>query len=168
MLGPDYSYTPEDILLPSVFEKKITILERDRLLRKIAQTQGIDFRLYTNSKTDIKNRGIVDYATKMPLVFNKSRINLNISLRSIHSGIPLRVIDIMACGGFVLSNYQKEIAEYFKEDREVVMFRSKEEAIEKIRYYLDHEEERAAIALAGYEAVKERFGYKDRIPELLG
>ncbi len=167
MLGPDYSYVPEDIIIPSVFEKKHTIVERRQLLKEVSETEGIDFKLYTNSKIDIKNFGTIDYETKMPLVFAKSRINLNISLRSIHTGIPLRVLDIMACGGFVLSNYQKEIAEFFEEDKEIVMFRSVEEAIEKIRYYINHEEERDAIAKAGLKAVQERFGYKEKIGELL-
>ncbi|MCR4989638.1 MAG: DUF3880 domain-containing protein [Lachnospiraceae bacterium] len=167
MLGPDYSYKPEDIVIPSVFEKEQTILERSRLLWKVSAMEGIEFKLYTNSKTDMKNQGTVDYETKMPLVFAKSRINLNISLKSIHTGIPLRVLDILSCGGFVLSNYQKEIAEFFEEDKEIVLFRSADEAMEKIRYYVNHEGERAQIAKAGFKAVKERFGYKERIGELL-
>ncbi len=171
MLGADYEFEPEDIAIPSVFEKKVTILERKRLLEAVSKIDGVDFKLYTNSKTGIpecvSSKGTVDYKKEMPLVFNHSRINLNISLRSIRSGIPLRVIDIMSCGGFVLSNYQQEIAEYFKEDEEIAMFRSKDEAIEKIRYYLEHENERAAIARAGYEAVKGRFGYESLLTDLL-
>jgi hypothetical protein len=97
----------------------------------------------------------------MPLVFAGSRINLNISLRSIHSGIPLRVLDIMACGGFVISNWQPEIAEYFEEGKEIVTFRSLEECMEKIAYYLEHEEERKEIAAAGFRKVKERFSYRE-------
>ena len=151
--------------------KKVTILERKRLLKAVSEIEDIDFKLYTNSKTGIPNRaankGTVDYKKEMPLVFNRSRINLNISLRSIHSGIPLRVIDIMSCGGFVLSNYQTELTEFFEEDKEVVLFRSEDEALDKIKYYVNHETERASIAQAGYEAVKGRFGYKQRIAKLL-
>lgn len=167
MLGADYEYDAGDIVIPSVFEKKVTVLERNRLLDAVSELDAIDFRLYTNSKTHIPNKGTVDYRKEMPLVFNQSRINLNISLRSIHSGIPLRVIDIMSCGGFVLSNYQPEIAECFSEDKEVVLFHSKEEAVDKIQYYANHEEERTNIARAGYEAVKERFGYKNSLECLL-
>lgn len=167
-LGEDYNDEPLDILMPSVFEKKLTIIERDRLLHEIAADQSIRFGLHTGSKTDIKNYGTCGYSDMMPCVFNASRINLNISLRSIHSGVPLRVMDIMASGGFVLSNYQPEIAELFKEDKEVVMFRSLEEAIVKIKYYLEHEDERLSIAVAGKRAVTERFGYRDLLGQLLG
>lgn len=159
MLGPDYEYEPSDIIMPSVFEKKVTVLERNRLLGAVSEMEDIDFRLYTNSKTYIPNKGTVDYKKEMPLVFNQSRINLNISLRSIHSGIPLRVIDIMSCGGFVLTNYQSEIAEFFEDNKEVVIFSSMEECLDKIQYYLEHEDERTAIAEAGLKAVKERFNY---------
>lgn len=167
-LGEDYNDEPLDVLMPSVFEKKLTIIERDRLLHKIAADQSIRFGLYTGSKTDIKNYGTCGYSDMMPCVFNASRINLNISLRSIHSGVPLRVMDIMAAGGFLLSNYQPEIAELFKEDKEVVLFRSLEEAITKIKYYLEHEDERLSISLAGKRAVAERCGYRDLLGQLLG
>lgn len=135
---------------------------------------NFDFRLYTNSDTgklpelNAHNCGRVDYHTQMPLVFAGSRINLNISLRSIHSGIPLRVLDIMACGGFVLSNWQSEIAECFEEGVEIVTFHSLEECVDKVSYYLSHEEERRQIAEAGYRKVKEKFSYEAGVGRLFG
>lgn len=184
MLGEDYFANAEDILLAAVLEKKVTVEERRILLTEAVSrfAQGsafkrnsmgesgaderFDFRLYTGSDTkgipelDRWNRGIVDYHMQMPLVFAGSRINLNISLRSIHSGIPLRVLDIMACGGFVLSNWQPEIAEYFEEGVEIVTFNSLEECMDKIAYYLTQEEERVEIALNGQKKVQELFSYR--------
>lgn len=52
--------------------------------------------------------GAVDYYEVMPHVFKQSKINLNITLRSIQSGMPLRAWDIMGAGGFLLSNYQAD------------------------------------------------------------
>lgn len=167
MLGEDYECSPLDIIMPSVYEKKLTVIERDKLLHKVASNKAISFGLYTNSKTDIPNFGTCGYSDMMPCVFNAGRINLNISLRSIHSGVPLRVIDIMASEGFVLSNYQPELAEMFEEDEEIVLFRDLDEAVLKINYYLEHEEERRKIADAGAKAVRERMGYTDGINKLL-
>lgn len=173
MLGEDYYAKPEDILLAAVFEKKVTVEERRILLTQIA-SRFDDFRLYTASDTsalpqlDIFNQGTVDYNTQMPLVFAGSKINLNISLRSIHSGIPLRVLDIMACGGFVLSNWQPEIAEYFIEGKEIVMFDSLEDCLDKTTYYLEHEEERKQIAYCGQKKVRETFSYKIGLGRLFG
>lgn len=176
MLGEDYFAKAEDILLAAVLEKKVTVEERRLLMEKAAQRFGgrADLRLYTGS--DLKSssvlakysRGIVDYHTQMPLVFAGSRINLNLSLRSIHAGIPLRVLDIMACGGFVLTNMQPEISENFVDGQEVVMFRSLADCMDKIDYYLRHEEERAQIAAAGARKVREAFSYRTGLIKLLG
>lgn len=188
MLGEDYFANPEDILLAAVLEKKVTVEERRILLTQIARMGISDFaqtdsdgrlrdycfKLYTGSDTksnptlDACNQGTVDYHTQMPLVFAASRINLNISLRSIHSGIPLRVLDIMACGGFVLSNWQSELAEYFTEGEEIALFESKDECIEKIAYYLSHEEKRKEIAAAGKRKVQELFSYERGLERLFG
>lgn len=192
MLGEDYFANPDDILLAAVLEKKVTVEERRILLEQIAggnfaqedfsERQGQDsakprefsFKLYTGSDTkaipalDACNQGTVDYHTQMPIVFAASRINLNISLRSIHSGIPLRVLDIMACGGFVLSNWQQELAEYFTEGEELALFESREECMEKIAYYLTHEEKRKEIAVAGKRKVQELFSYEKGLERLFG
>lgn len=188
MLGDDYFANPEDILLAAVLEKKVTVEERRILLEQVARMSISDFeqadsdgrlrdlrfKLYTGSDTksipalNACNQGRVDYHTQMPLVFAASRINLNISLRSIHSGIPLRVLDIMACGGFVLGNWQPELAEYFTEGEELALFESKEECMEKITYYLSHEEKRREIAAAGKRKVQELFSYEKGLERLFG
>lgn len=190
MLGEDYFAEPEDILMAAVLEKKVTVEERRILLTEIAKRFGgkidsekhvgndgqtdqkYDIRLYTGSDTrglpelDALNHGTVDYHTQMPLVFAGSRINLNISLRSIHSGVPLRVLDIMACGGFVLSNWQPEIAEYFEDGVEIVTYDSLDDGLRKIAYYLTHEEERRQIAENGQRKVQEKFSYQTGLEKL--
>lgn len=73
-----------------------------------------------NSLPNINFRGYADYYAQMPQIFYGSKINLNISLKTIRTGISLRVIDILGCNGFVITNYQEEIAEYFKVGEECV------------------------------------------------
>ncbi len=169
--GDDYYEDIEYIFSSAFLEKKVTVEERKKLLNKVAE-MDCDFRLYTGSDLSVEpvlkriSRGYIDYHTAMPKVFRASRINLNITLRSIKTGIPLRALDIMACGGFLLSNYQQELAEYFEEDKELVMFKSLEECTEKISYYLAHEDERRKIAEAGQEAVRERFNIRTKLEEL--
>ena len=151
-------------------KEAIHLTSRSDICKKVEKVY--DFRLYTNSDTkkipelDHCNYGMVDYHTRMPLVFAGSRINLNICLRSIHSGIPLRVLDIMACGGFVLSNWQPEIEEYFVEGVEIVTFDSLKDCLEKMAYYLTHEEERKQVADAGKRKVRELFSYQSGLEKL--
>ena len=90
----------------------------------------------------------------MPYIFHNSKINLNITSKTIESGIPLRVFDILSCGGFCLTNYQPEIARYFTDGEDLVMYSSMEDLVDKVAYYLEHDEEREQIARNGYEKLK--------------
>lgn len=101
----------------------------------------------------VRYRGYADYYSQMPLAFSQSKINLNISLKTIRTGIPLRVIDVLGCGGFVLSNYQEELFEYFNVGEELVVYENIEDLFYQAKYYLEHEDERKQIALAGVESV---------------
>ena len=116
---------------------------------------------------DVRYRGYADYYSQMPLVFSQSKINLNISLKTIRTGIPLRVTDVMGCGGFVLSNYQEELGEYFAIGEECAVYESMEDLFLKAKYYLEHEDERQKIAAAGFERVKRDFTFRDRLGRIL-
>lgn len=111
--------------------------------------------------------GYADYYTQMPDVFRNSRINLNVSLCTIQTGIPLRILDIMACGGFVLTNAQPELFEYFDVGSDLVVYDDMKDMVMKVMYYLKHEEERIRIAENGYRKVCEKFSFDDRIKTML-
>ncbi|MBO5342302.1 MAG: glycosyltransferase [Lachnospiraceae bacterium] len=170
-LSPEYTVTPTQLAVEAV-GMEVSARERELVLRTIGRKHKM--RLHTTSKlpADLNKenyeiKGYADYIDEVPLVFKHSKINLNISSKTITSGIPQRVFDILICGGFCLTNYQPEIAEYFKEDQELVMYRSMEELMDKTDYYLSHEEERRAIALNGQNALKERFLLKDCFAKML-
>ena len=149
--------------------KHLTHVERTVLLDILSDEY--DVHLYGPDKEEslakVRWHGSAGYFDEMPKVFKESKINLNVSLKCIQSGIPLRVLDILGCGGFLLTNYQPEIAEYFIDGEEVVMYTSMEDAVAKCHYYLEHEEERKQIAANGYQKVKEMFGYQQRIEVML-
>lgn len=151
----------------------VTHLERMTLLKILSSVCNV--KLFTYELTDeekniLKNVdycGSVNYLSEMPQVFRSSKINLCPVLKANRSGIPLRALDIMGCGGFLLSGYQSELYEYFIDGQECVMYSSIEDAVEKALYYLKHENERAKIALGGLENIKNNFRYEDRIDILL-
>jgi spore maturation protein CgeB len=76
-------------------------------------------------------------------------------------------MDVLGSGGFLITTYQDEIAEYFEEDKDLVIVRSPEEFIEKAAYYLEHDDERKEIARNGQEKVFEKFAYTKLLPEVL-
>lgn len=145
--------------------KHITHMERMLLLDILSENYQV--QLYGPDKPEelkkVRWRGSAGYFDEMPCVFKQSKINLNISLKCIQSGIPLRALDIMGSGGFLLTNYQPEFAEHFVDGEELVMYTSLEDAVAKCAYYLEHEEERQEIARKGYEKVRSQFGYESRL-----
>lgn len=92
-------------------------------------------------------------------VFGASRIVLAMAWCSADGKTPQikgRTFEYAACRAFQLTNYDKRIADFFKIGEEIVFYHNKEDLAEKIRYYLEHEQEREAIADAGYRrALKE-------------
>lgn len=166
-LDEDFDAPFEEIIVADVLEKKVTVEERQSLMSAVAaKCDGkYLFNLYTTSDTGYDslvnkcNRGKIDYQSEMPKVFKNSKINLHISLRSIHSGIPQRALDIPSCGGFLLANDCEELREYFKVGEEVETYSSLEECMDKIEYYLMNDEIRCKVAERGYEKAGRDFSY---------
>ena len=106
------------------------------------------------------------YDEAMFKMFKASKINLNITSRQITSGISLRALDIMGAGGFLLSNWQEELMENFTPGVDFVYYDSIEDALEKCRYYIEHEDERRTIARNGHNAVR-KFEYQVQIKRIM-
>lgn len=162
---------PRDIYGDYVLARQVTALERREILSLLGQKMPeYDIKLFTNNaQTDIegiKVYGQVDYSTQMPYVFANSKINLNISLRSIKTGIPLRVFDIMGCKGFLMTNYQEEMLQYFEAGAEFVFYENYEDLADKAEYYLIHDKERKEIAENGYRKVCAEHTITGRIREI--
>lgn len=149
--------------------RKVTALERQGLIGELSNHEKVV--IYTPENTPqlpkVINRGTIDYYTLAPYAIKSAKINLNISLRSIISGIPLRAFDIMGCGGFLLTNYQEDFLEFFEPDVDFVYFESAEDLVDKASFYLKNDEIRTRIALAGYNKVKENHTYTDRVKTML-
>ena len=154
--------TPEYVFANYFINRKLTAIERRRILTAAANVAPIKlFTLDRNiSIPNIQNMGTVEYYSEAPYVFANSKINLNISLRSIQSGIPLRAMDIMGAGGFLLTNFQPDFLDYFIPNEDFVYYENEEDLCEKINFYLTHEEERKEIAHNGYETVKANHSFK--------
>ncbi len=157
------------IFQTTVLGFKIAEVQRRRALIELSKYFSVN--VYSNSDVSdlvrVRYMGSVDYWSEMPKVFRESKINLNITIPNIKSGIPLRVWDVLGSGGFLLTNYQAEIPYYFTEGEDLVCFDGVEDMREKVAYYLAHEEERKRIADNGYRKVKEHHTYVHRIREML-
>lgn len=82
-----------------------------------------------------------------------------------------RLFEVALAGGtqFIdMSIKQIEVEQYFREGTEFVGFRTAEECIEKLRYYLRNEEERLRIARAAQQRARSEHLYLHRVGALLG
>ncbi len=167
-LTDDYRLEPR-MLLRDILRKKVTSLERYDILTGLGK--NFDVALYTNPGAEtpagVRNLGYAGYDTEVPRIYSRSRINLNITLRTIRTGIPQRALDIMACGGFLLSDYREELAEYFVEGEDLALARTPEEFVTLAGYYLEHEEERERIALSGQKKVLENYTHDKVFAEMV-
>lgn len=152
--------------------KKVANIERVAVLNLLAEQY--DVTLYTGSHSaaekvlhHVRLGPPVETGKATSLIYAGSRINLHIALKGIEQGTSQRVMDIMGAGGFVLSSYCPETAELFEEGKEIAFFRTPEELLEKVDYYLSHEEERRQIARAGHKKATECYTYDKKIAELL-
>lgn len=143
--------------------------ERVRTLNELALEHQV--KAYTRSNTillkNVDCPGGVTTHTEMPKVFHLSKINLNMTMRPIQTGLSLRIWDILGCEGFLLTNYQQELPDYFEIGKDLDCYESMTELKEKVNYYLSHEDIRLEMAHNGYQKVKQLHTYEARIATML-
>jgi spore maturation protein CgeB len=60
-----------------------------------------------------------------------------------------------------LSDSQQYLGQIFEIGKEIVAYRGENELIEKLNYYLEHDDERKKIALNGYRRVLRDYRFSD-------
>ncbi|BCM88567.1 hypothetical protein IAD21_00400 [Abditibacteriota bacterium] len=97
----------------------------------------------------------------------QSRIMLNVMDSATWPGPNMRVFEQAACRAFSLTTRSSAMTDLFEEGQTIECFDSVEEAREKIRFYLEHEDARQRIANASYDFVKKGHTYADRAQQLV-
>lgn len=167
-LPEDYMEDVKGIVAGTYIGYQCTQRERIKTLQAISEHFNMDLWTLSDASMlpNINNRGGADSERMMPKIMKCSKINLNMTNRPIETGITLRTFDIMGCGGFVMTNYQAQIPEYFVPGEDLVMYESIPDLLDKIDYYLTHDEEREQIARNGYEKVKQYHTYDVRLQQM--
>lgn len=83
--------------------------------------------------------------------YSKSKICLNIHHNQTKYGGNMRLFETLAAGGFQMVNENDYIKENFMGG--VVTYKDEQDLIDKIKYYLEHDEERSVISKLGHEKV---------------
>jgi len=80
--------------------------------------------------------------------------------------IKARNFEIPGCGGFLLTSDADDLSSYYKPGQEIVVFENAADLIEKVQYYLAHDEEREAIRQGGYERTIRDHSYEKRFLDI--
>lgn len=103
---------------------------------------------------------------RLPELYAGSKICLNDHHREMAKNgfIAVKIFDILASGGFCISDYVQGMDRFFR--GAVPMFRTGGELNEKVRFYLEHPEERAKLAEKG-RAIAQKHTYRSRAEKII-
>jgi len=83
-------------------------------------------------------------------LYQRAKIGISVHNRGAYTVGSFRMFDLPANGVMQISDGGEYLRDFFDVGREIVGYDSVDDLVEKIRYYLAHEDERREIALAGY------------------
>jgi spore maturation protein CgeB len=168
-----------------IFEADVVVIGnqtgyKEQILGELLRLRpNLNLKIWGNRWENCRNPQILECWQRGPLTgqayyraLQAARINLAIT-----SGIVKgasrgdyttgRTFQIPACKGFMLHERNDEVLDLFEEGKEIACYASVPELAEKIDYYLAHQEERTAIAAAGYRRCVPAYSDTTRLRSLL-
>ncbi len=126
---------------------------------KITNKKNIFYRILPKSKLKYKVRGQV-WGLDMFRTLQRSRITFNshIDISNTHIG-NLRMYEATGMGTLLLTDGKYAPRKIFNDD-EVVYYESIDDAIDKVKYYTENEEERSRIAINGQKRTLSEYNYE--------
>jgi len=156
--------------------KSITMEDRERYIADVAFAGGLKGSVHWQRKSFIDAIKRADIKFKHWTGIRNEQHNKMVALTKVNlgctvyfgsgSGTSVRDYKIMGAGGFLLELWRERIHVHFPlVDSEKLMdtYKDSNDLIEKINYYLEHEEERKAIAERGYNWLHKNARYIDRM-----
>lgn len=100
-------------------------------------------------------------------VYSLAKVSVNTNIRPRAHGVNLKTFEICAAGGFQLTDICTDLAGSFEIRRELDVFSDSNEFVRKVQYWLEHAEERTAIARAARERVLRDHTLGQRMQQML-
>lgn len=129
----------------SVLGEMRFLKQRKDLVPRLQAERRIEVYAPGTSSTCPKLRlEVEDYAR----IYKRSKISLVLTKDRVRQ-LKGRIFEVTLCGALLLCDTNPHIHRFFEPNREYVPFHDYEEMVAACRYYLEHDEERQAIAAAG-------------------
>jgi len=110
---------------------------------------GEPFQIKANADLGKAIQGNEVYGDQYAWALSGAKINIGFLRKICPDQHTTRTFEIPACGSLLLADRSGEHSEFFVEGEEADFFSSADEMVDKVKYYLNHESERARIALNG-------------------
>jgi spore maturation protein CgeB len=94
-------------------------------------------------------------------LYQRSKIGINVHNRGDYTVGGYRLFDLPANGVLQLSDGGNFVNQFFFREGEIVLYKNANDLIEKVKYYLSHDEERNQIALHGFRRVRKDYRISD-------
>jgi spore maturation protein CgeB len=95
---------------------------------------------------NLRYMGEAHHSRELPTVYASTRVNICISNGVIYKGVPSKLIDCLASGGFALVDPKDDLIRLLGSTVEEIFFRNAEELNDKIEFYLTRPKRRREIA----------------------
>jgi len=96
---------------------------------------------------------------------SKMTFNCHIDCSEQYAG-NIRLFEATGMGACLITDRKKNITDFFEPDVEILTYRGQEECVEKVKYYLVHDDEREQIARAGQRRTLCDHTYRKRMEKL--
>ncbi len=126
------------------------ILKNIPLVRRAVDLPSMPLRQVNPVLKPLLNPAV--FGLEMFQVLRDSKIVLNIHADSSPSyASNMRLFETTGVASCLVTDWKENLAELFEPDKEVVAYKNPEECVEKVKWLLDHPQERENIAKAGQE-----------------
>lgn len=145
----------------SVLQWKWTERAQRRRLRHLHWGEAMDVHRLGRA-----NLGAV-HGLPMYRFLGESLVTFNVHIDNARNAASnMRLFEATGMGACLLTDGADGMQDYFEPDREVVLYRSPAEAVEKARWLLNHTEKARAIGEAGFQRTLRDHTFEKRIPLL--
>ena len=102
------------------------------------------------------------YIHNPKIIFN----NIKNTIDPFKMQIKGRIFEVLGSGGFLISEYVENLSDYYKIDKEIILFKNLLDFKKKVEYYLENEMEREIVRKAGYIRSINEHTYEKRFNEI--
>ena len=99
--------------------------------------------------------------------YNQTKINFNMTSLQMTNAVNQRVFDVSACRKFLLTDYRKQVSEFFSSKENMVWFDDVAEIPHLLNFYLKNDSLSEKIAARAYDIVLKHHTYNHRIKEMI-